>query len=196
MKRNWRGREGRNERGKQREREREGRTEREKARGRKWRKKEEEKQEDEEKRGRKGKRRKLFNESGIHSSSYGAPSLLSFLFSLFFLSLSLLPNSSHIYSLPFFRYPPVLSEHNISTPAISSTAVTRVMITFCLASACAPSAMVTDRTVIMATGTAATVSTSTNLIFSNTSPSWYTARSTMSTVAPRMITRAIRKSPI
>ncbi len=57
---------------------------------------------------------------------------------------------------------PVLSEHSTSTPAISSMAANRLT-TACLAARMrAPTAMVTDKTVGMATGMAATVSTSTN----------------------------------
>ena len=57
---------------------------------------------------------------------------------------------------------PVLSEHSTSTPASSSMATSRLTMAFLLANRRAPTAMVTDRTVGIATGMAATVSTSTN----------------------------------
>ena len=57
---------------------------------------------------------------------------------------------------------PVLSEHRMSTPASSSMAASRVTTTCFFASRRAPTAMVTDSTVGMATGIAATKSTRAN----------------------------------
>ena len=57
---------------------------------------------------------------------------------------------------------PVLSEHKMSTPASSSIADSRVTIASFLARRRAPTAMVTDSTVGIATGIAATVSTRAN----------------------------------
>jgi len=57
---------------------------------------------------------------------------------------------------------PVLSEQRTSTPASSSIAERRVTIASFLASRRAPTAIVTDRTVGMATGMAATRSTKQN----------------------------------
>ena len=57
---------------------------------------------------------------------------------------------------------PVLSEHSTSTPASSSMATSRLTIAFFVASSRAPTAIVTDSTVGIATGIAATVSTSAN----------------------------------
>ena len=57
---------------------------------------------------------------------------------------------------------PVLSEHSTSTPASSSIATSRLTIAFFLASSRAPTAIVTDSTVGIATGIAATVSTRAN----------------------------------
>ena len=57
---------------------------------------------------------------------------------------------------------PVLSEQRMSTPASSSMATSRLTIACFLASSRAPTAMVTDSTVGIATGIAATVSTRAN----------------------------------
>ena len=57
---------------------------------------------------------------------------------------------------------PVLSVHSTSTPASSSMATSRLTIAFFLASRRAPTAIVTDSTVGIATGIAATVSTRAN----------------------------------
>ena len=57
---------------------------------------------------------------------------------------------------------PVLSVHSTSTPASSSMATSRLTMAFFLASRRAPTAMVTDSTVGMATGMAATVRTRAN----------------------------------
>jgi hypothetical protein len=57
---------------------------------------------------------------------------------------------------------PVLSVQSTSTPASSSIATSRLTIAFLLASRRAPTAIVTDSTVGIATGIAATVSTSAN----------------------------------
>ena len=57
---------------------------------------------------------------------------------------------------------PVLSAHSTSTPASSSMATSRLTIACFLASSRAPTAIVTDSTVGMATGIAATVSTRAN----------------------------------
>lgn len=57
---------------------------------------------------------------------------------------------------------PVLSEQRMSTPASSSIEGSRVTIACFLASSLAPTAMVTDRTVGMATGIAATSRMSAN----------------------------------
>ena len=57
---------------------------------------------------------------------------------------------------------PVLSVHSTSTPASSSIATSRLTIALFLASRRAPTAIVTDNTVGIATGIAATVSTSAN----------------------------------
>ena len=57
---------------------------------------------------------------------------------------------------------PVLSEHSTSTPASSSIAGNRVTIASFFASRRAPTAMVTDSTVGIATGIAATRSTRAN----------------------------------
>ena len=63
---------------------------------------------------------------------------------------------------------PVLSEHKTSTPASSSIATSRLTIAFFFASSRAPAAIVTDSTVGIATGIAATVSTSANCSVSRT----------------------------
>ena len=66
---------------------------------------------------------------------------------------------------------PVLSEHSTSTPASSSIATSRLTIACFLASSRAPTAIVTDSTVGIATGIAATVSTSANCsVVNNASP--------------------------
>ena len=66
---------------------------------------------------------------------------------------------------------PVLSEHSTSTPANSSIATSRVTIAFLVASSRAPTAIVTDSTVGIATGIAATVSTNANCnVVKNASP--------------------------
>ena len=70
-------------------------------------------------------------------------------------------NGSPSVSLFWVRVP-VLSAHNTSTPANSSMATNWLTIACFLASRRAPTAMVTDNTVGMATGIAATVSTSAN----------------------------------
>jgi len=57
---------------------------------------------------------------------------------------------------------PVLSEQSTSTPASSSIADSRVTIACLLARRCAPTAMVTESTVGIATGIAATVRTRAN----------------------------------
>ena len=57
---------------------------------------------------------------------------------------------------------PVLSAHSTSTPASSSMATSLLTIAFFLASRRAPTAIVTDSTVGIATGIAATVSTRAN----------------------------------
>ena len=71
------------------------------------------------------------------------------------------PNGSPKVSLFWVRVP-VLSAHSTSTPANSSIATNRVTIAFFLASRRAPTAIVTDKTVGIATGIAATVSTRAN----------------------------------
>ena len=70
-------------------------------------------------------------------------------------------NGSPSVSLFWVRVP-VLSEHSTSTPANSSMATNRVTIASFLASRRAPTAIVTDSTVGIATGIAATVSTKAN----------------------------------
>ena len=70
-------------------------------------------------------------------------------------------NGSPSVSLFWVRVP-VLSAHSTSTPANSSMATNRVTIAFFLASRRAPTAIVTDSTVGIATGIAATVSTKAN----------------------------------
>ena len=70
-------------------------------------------------------------------------------------------NGSPSVSLFWVRVP-VLSEHSTSTPASSSMAANRVTIASFFASRRAPTAMVTDSTVGIATGIAATVSTRAN----------------------------------
>ena len=70
-------------------------------------------------------------------------------------------NGSPSVSLFWVRVP-VLSAHSTSTPANSSMAANRVTIASFLASRRAPTAMVTDNTVGIATGIAATVSTKAN----------------------------------
>ena len=70
-------------------------------------------------------------------------------------------NGSPMVSVFWVRVP-VLSEHRTSTPASSSMATSRVTIACLSASSQAPTAIVTDRTVGMATGMAATVRTSAN----------------------------------
>ena len=67
-------------------------------------------------------------------------------------------NGSPSVSLFWVRVP-VLSEHRMSTPASSSIADNRVTIASFFASRRAPTAMVTDSTVGIATGIAATRST-------------------------------------
>ena len=70
-------------------------------------------------------------------------------------------NGSPSVSLFWVRVP-VLSAHSMSTPANSSMAANRVTIASFLASRRAPTAMVTDSTVGIATGIAATVNTKAN----------------------------------
>ena len=70
-------------------------------------------------------------------------------------------NGSPSVSLFWVRVP-VLSEHSTSTPANSSMAANRVTIASFVASRRAPTAMVTDSTVGIATGMAATVRMSAN----------------------------------
>ena len=70
-------------------------------------------------------------------------------------------NGSPSVSLFWVRVP-VLSAHSTSTPANSSMATSRLTIAFFLARSRAPTAIVTESTVGMATGIAATVSTSAN----------------------------------
>ena len=70
-------------------------------------------------------------------------------------------NGSPSVSLFWVRVP-VLSEHSTSTPANSSMVANRVTIASFLASRCAPTDMVTDSTVGIATGMAATVNTRAN----------------------------------
>ena len=76
-------------------------------------------------------------------------------------------NGSPRVSLFWVRVP-VLSEHSTSTPASSSMATSRLTIAFFLASSRAPTAIVTDSTVGIATGIAATVSTRANCSVSRT----------------------------
>ena len=70
-------------------------------------------------------------------------------------------NGSPSVSLFWVRVP-VLSAHSTSTPASSSIATKRLTIASFLASRRAPTAIVTDNTVGIATGIAATVSTRAN----------------------------------
>ena len=70
-------------------------------------------------------------------------------------------NGSPSVSLFWVRVP-VLSEHSTSVPANSSMATNRLTIASFLASRRAPTAIVTDSTVGIATGIAATVNTSAN----------------------------------
>ena len=70
-------------------------------------------------------------------------------------------NGSPSVSLFWVRVP-VLSAHSTSTPANSSMATNLLTIAFFLASRRAPTAIVTDSTVGIATGIAATVSTRAN----------------------------------
>ncbi len=74
---------------------------------------------------------------------------------------SFTPNGSPSVSL-FWVSVPVLSAHSMSTPASSSMATNRLTMACFLARRRAPTAMVTDRTVGMATGIAATVRTRAN----------------------------------
>ncbi len=77
------------------------------------------------------------------------------------LAVSFTLNGSPSVSLFWVRVP-VLSEHSTSTPASSSIATSRLTIAFFFASRRAPTAIVTESTVGIATGIAATVSTSAN----------------------------------
>ncbi len=98
-------------------------------------------------------------------------------------------NGSPSVSLFWVRVP-VLSEHSTSTPANSSMAASRVTIASFLASRRAPTAMVTDSTVGIATGIAATVNTRANCsVVSIGSPR---NSATMMITATRATARTIR----
>ena len=89
---------------------------------------------------------------------------------------------------------PVLSVQSTSTPASSSMATSRLTIAFFEARTRAPTAIVTDSTVGMATGMAATVSTRANCsVVKKASPRMV---ETMMITATMATARMIRKVPI
>jgi hypothetical protein len=89
---------------------------------------------------------------------------------------------------------PVLSEHRMSTPANSSMASSLLTMACFLASSRAPTAIVTDSTVGMATGMAATVSTRANCRVVRTGSPRRTETRTITDTRPSA--RRIRNFPI